>query len=203
MNFVGSGMLMQTELWNWLIIPLMIFCARILDVSIGTLRIILLARGNKLSILLGFVESFVWIVVISQVMQNLDNPASYLGWAAGYAAGTYVGILLESRLAIGTLLVRIITPNGSTSLIDSLAAAGYGITRVDAHGSKGDVQLIYTVIRRKYLQAVIDKIREIEPTAFVSVESIQSAELGTFPKPATPSMFPLGRLRYRQRMKRK
>ena len=203
MNLAGVTTLMQSGLWSWIVIPSMIFCARILDVSIGTVRIILLSRGNKLSVVLGFVESLVWIVVISQVMQNLANPASYVGWAAGFAAGTYVGILLESRLAIGTLLVRVITSTGSTALTDSLATEGYGVTSVDARGSKGDVQLIYTIIQRKHLQTVMDKIRAVEPTAFVSIEAIQSADLGVFPRSIAPRLFPSGSFRLRQRQKRK
>ena len=201
-NLAGAT-LMQSDVWAWVIIPLMIACARILDVSIGTVRIILLARGDKLSILLGFVESLVWIVVISGVMQNLGNPASYVGWAAGFAAGTFVGLQLESRLAIGTLLVRIITPNDSSALHDTLSAAGFGVTSVDAHGSKGNVQLIYTIIPRKHLQSVLDTIRAVEPTAFVSVDAVQSADMGIFPAPMTsrltfPSIF-----RHRQSQKRK
>jgi uncharacterized protein YebE (UPF0316 family) len=195
--------LTYSDLYVWLFIPAMIFCARILDVSIGTVRIILLARGNTLSVLLGFIESLVWIVVISQVMQNLENPASYVGWAAGFAAGTYVGILLEGRLAIGTLLVRVITPNGSLALTHQLANAGYGVTSVDAHGAKGEVQLIYTIIQRKHLQAVLDTIKSVEPKAFVSVEAIQSASLGVFPKPLAPRLIPFGISRQRQRQKRK
>ena len=192
-NLAGAT-LMQSDVWAWVIIPLMIACARILDVSIGTVRIILLARGDKLSILLGFVESLVWIVVISGVMQNLGNPASYVGWAAGFAAGTFVGLQLESRLAIGTLLVRIITPNDSSALHDTLSAAGFGVT---------SVQLIYTIIPRKHLQSVLDTIRAVEPTAFVSVDAVQSADMGIFPAPMTsrltfPSIF-----RHRQSQKRK
>lgn len=100
----------------WVIIPLLILLARVLDVSIGTLRIILLGKGyKKLAPMLGFVESFVWILAVSQIMQNLNNLYYYVAYAGGFATGTYLGMVLEEKLSLGYVIVRVITHKDATS----------------------------------------------------------------------------------------
>ena len=91
-----------------ILIPILIFVARIFDVSISTLRIILVNKGHSLlAPLLGFFEALIWVIVISQVMQNLDSPFNYFAYAAGFAAGTYVGIFMDKKLAMGTSLIKL------------------------------------------------------------------------------------------------
>lgn len=97
---------------TWIGLPLLIFFARVFDVSLGTLRIIFTARGRRyLAPLLGFVEVFIWIVIVSQITRGADNLAAYLAYAAGFAAGNYVGIWIDNRLAIGNLILRMILPD--------------------------------------------------------------------------------------------
>ncbi len=204
MQLFQSGIaLLFSNTWAWIAIPIMIFFARILDVSVGTVRVILLSKGNKVAVFLGFIESLVWILVISQIMQNLSNPISYLAWAAGYSAGTYAGILLEARLAIGTMLVRVITSNEADTLVLRLNTSGYGVTTVNAHGSKGQVKLIYTIVQRRHLEDVLRTIQDINPNAFISVEAVQSANMGVFPRTMSSKVLPFSRLRQRQKQKRK
>jgi uncharacterized protein YebE (UPF0316 family) len=128
-DLVGSG---AFNWYAWVILPLIIFIARIFDVTLGTLRIIFVSRGKRnLAPILGFFEVFIWIVVISQLVQNLESFTAYIGYAAGFAAGNYVGMWLEDKLALGTYILRMITSEDITELVSRLREAGYGVTRVE------------------------------------------------------------------------
>ena len=177
------------EVYAWVVLPILIFLARVTDVSLGTLRIIFIARGRrKLAPLLGFFEVLIWIVVVSQVMQNLHSPLSFIAYAAGFATGNYVGMRIEDKLAIGTLIVRVIVPQEASRLMTRLHEAGYGVTSIDAHGSTGEVTLVYTVVKRKDLYEVMTIIQDTYPKAFTSVEEVRSTREGIFP--ARASRFP-------------
>jgi uncharacterized protein YebE (UPF0316 family) len=155
-------------------LPLLVFCARILDVSIGTLRIIFVARSLKgWAALLGFFESLIWVLAISQVMQNLTNVLTYVAFALGFSAGNYVGVLIEERIALGSLIIRIITRKDAAELIGHLWQAGYGVTSLSARGETGPVQLIFTVCRRRNLQEVITLIKRFNPRAFYTIEDVR------------------------------
>jgi uncharacterized protein YebE (UPF0316 family) len=170
------------QVYAWVVLPILIFLARVTDVSLGTLRIIFVARGRrKLAPLLGFFEVLIWIVVVSQVIQNLHSPLAFVAYAAGFATGNYVGMWIEAKLAIGTLIVRVIVPQDAKQLIVRLHDAGYGVTSVDAHGTASDVTLIYTVVKRKDLYDVMDIIQDTHPNAFTSVEEVRSTQAGVFP----------------------
>jgi uncharacterized protein YebE (UPF0316 family) len=185
---------MQAVDWQaWVFLPLLIFLARLIDVSLGTLRIIFLSRGRKyLAPLLGFVEVLIWITVVSQVVGGAQNIVAYLAYAAGFAVGNYAGMLIEEKLAIGTLVVRVILPQEETELIERLRMEGYGATYVDGHGAGGPVMLIYTVVPRKDLSRVVDLVQDVHPKAFFTVEELRSAQQGIFP--ARSSSSPLDRL---------
>lgn len=171
--------------YAWVILPLIIFVARIFDVTLGTLRIIFVSRGKRnLAPLLGFFEVLIWIVVISQLVQNLEAFTAYIGYAAGFAAGNYVGMWLEDKLALGTYMMRMITSDDVSGIISRLREAGYGVTRVEGEGSKGSVNLIYTVVKRRNVEQVLAIIHELKPNAFVSMEEIRSTEKGVFPMAA-------------------
>jgi uncharacterized protein YebE (UPF0316 family) len=171
------------DLFIWVVMPIFIFLARVLDVTLGTLRIIYLSRGKRyIAPALGFFEVFIWIVAVSSLVQNMSNIAGFLSYAAGFAAGNYIGLLIENKLAIGTLSVRIITVKESDLMVKTLHHCGYGVTAIDAKGSTGKVKVIYTIIKRKDLQDVIDIIKSLNPKAFFSVEEIRTASEGIFPQ---------------------
>lgn len=170
------------DLYSYVYLPLLVFVARFVDVTLMTLRIIFVSRGKKnLAPLLGFVEVFIWIAVVTQIVRGANNIVAYLAYAGGFALGNYVGILIENKLAIGTLVVRVIVGKNAQTLTDELHAAGYGVTSVDGEGFMGPVKLIYTVIKRKDLVEVQRIIHENAPGAFVTVEEISQAEMGVFP----------------------
>src|SRR5210317_650528 len=159
-----------------LIILLAIFCARVIDVSIGTMRIIFLTRGLKtLSALIGFFESLIWIIAISQVMNNVNSWAAYLAFAGGFAGGNVVGIWLEEKIAMGTLVVRIITQRNASALVEAIRLADFNVTNIDAEGEQGQVMVLFTIVRRKQLPAVIALIRQYNPNAIYTVEYVRFA----------------------------
>ncbi len=160
---------------TYFIIPLFIFLARILDVSLGTIRIIFVSKGLKrIAPLIGFVEILIWIIAISEIMRNLNNWVCYVAYAGGFAAGNFVGMLIEERLAIGVELVRIITKKQATELRDVLKDMGYGVTFVKARGIEGEVAVLYTVVRRNQIKEVITIIKKLNPNAFYTIEDIRS-----------------------------
>ncbi|MFO7862392.1 MAG: DUF2179 domain-containing protein [Salinivirgaceae bacterium] len=168
--------------YAYVILPLLIFVARILDVSIGTIRIIIVSRGNRtLAPLLGFVEVLIWIIAIGEIMQNLDNWVCYIAYALGFASGNYIGMLIEEKLAIGTLVFRIITQKDTAELVDALYKEGYGVTEIDAKGKFSKVNVIYIILKRKNLHKVQSIIQQHNPTAFYTVEDIRKAQYGVFP----------------------
>jgi uncharacterized protein YebE (UPF0316 family) len=183
-----------SESLTWIILPLFIFLARMIDVTLGTMRIIFLSRGaRKLAPVLGFFEVFIWIVAVSQLVNNMSNIAGFLAYASGFAAGNYLGMVIEGRLAIGTLVVRVVTQKEGSELVDRLHEEGFGVTVMEGRGITGPVREIFTIIKRKDLGAVTAIIHELNPKAFYSVEEIRSAREGIFPQEHSQSK---GVLRY-------
>jgi len=173
---------LDSSLFNYLILPLLIFFSRVGDVTIGTLRIIFVSKGKKyLAPVLGFFEVLIWILAISRIIQNLDNYVNYFAYAGGFAAGNYVGMLLEEKIAMGVMVVRVITQKPADLLIEKLIGMGCGITSIDARGTKEDVHVIFSVIHRSELKTVIDIIKKYNPRAFYSVEDVRYVNEGVFP----------------------
>lgn len=191
---------MNSEIFQWVILPLLIFMARILDVSLGTIRIVFVSRGIKsLAPLIGFVEVLIWLLAINQVMGNLTNVVCYLAYAGGFATGTFVGMYVEEKLAVGVRLVRVITHKDASDLLAALRAENYGITSVDAQGATGPVKVIYTVVRRGDLPDILSIVEKFNPSAFYSIEDVRFASEGVFPHRAVRRrgglLRPLGYLR--------
>lgn len=170
-------------------LPLLIFFAELTVVTISTVRIIFVSRGHKfLAPILGFFEITIWLFAIGQIMQNLSDLGCYIGFAGGFTVGNFLGILLEQRLAIGSLVVRTITAREARPLVEDLRSAGYGVTSLDGQGAAGPVQVILTVVKRKHLAEVAGIIQHFDPRAFYSVDELQSARQGVFPETGTAAM---------------
>lgn len=165
---------MSQEIYTYFLIPLLITFARIVDVSLGTVRVILVTKGSKLAApLLGFFEVIIWLLAIGQVMQNLTTFTNYIAYGLGFALGNYFGIIIEQKLALGIVAVRIITQFDASNLINHLKEMNYGITVLDAEGSNGPVSVIFTIIKRSNLTEIIPEIKKFNPNAFYSVEDIR------------------------------
>lgn len=172
----------SVELYTWLVIPLLIFLARIVDVSIGTIRILFISRGKKyLAPIMGFFEVLVWLLAIGQIMRNLTNVLCYLAYAGGFATGTYVGLWIEEKLAVGLLMVRVVTHKDASFLIEHLRKEAFGVTHVAARGMTGKVRIVFTIIKRGDLSRVINIIRKFNPNAFYSTEDVRSVSKEVFP----------------------
>jgi uncharacterized protein YebE (UPF0316 family) len=178
--------LINSDLFRWGILPVLIFIARTLDVTLGTLRNVFISKGFRNIVpMIGFFEVMIWLISIRQVMQHLDNPLCYIGFAGGFAMGTYVGLRIESTLALGLQVLRIITPVNWQPLVDSLQKLNLGVTVIDGHGAKGPVKIIFTIVKRKDIGTVRELIRIMNPQAFYSIEDIRVANQGVFPQKGT------------------
>lgn len=167
-DFMGS------ELAGILLLSAFIFVARVLDVALGTLRIIFIAKGFKWIVpLIGFVEILVWIIAIGEIMENLDNWIYYIAYAGGFATGNFIGMVIEERLAIGYEMVRVITKRDAHDLIERIGEKKFGMTHVRAHGSKGKVAVLYIIVKRTDLECLINIIKSYNPKAFYTVEEIR------------------------------
>ena len=172
----------DTSFFTYLLLPFLIFVARILDVTIGTIRIVMVSKGQKYwAPLLGFFEILIWLLAISRIFENLDNWACYFAYAAGFATGNYIGLIIEERLAMGIVKIQIITRRNASELIQNLKNAGYGITHHDAKGGSENVSIIYSIIKRNEIQKVENLVKSTNPKAFYSIEDVKSVSHGVFP----------------------
>ncbi|HZK25950.1 MAG TPA: DUF2179 domain-containing protein [Thermoclostridium sp.] len=177
---------MSSDLFSWAILPLLIVLARIIDVTLGTLRIIFVSRGDRtIAPILGFFETLIWIVVISQLMQNLNNPLTYFAYALGFALGNYIGIRAEDKLAMGHLVVRLFVTKGEDELMKKIIDAGFGVTAIKGKGATNEVTVLYSLIKRKSVDSFLEIINVSEEKIFYSVESAKEAHLGIYPLSAS------------------
>ena len=161
-------------LFDYLIMPLLIFMARVADVSINTLRFMFMMNGKKNIVpILGFFEALIWLLAIGQIFQNIDNPLSYLAYAGGFAMGNYVGMTIDEKLALGRVLVRVITPNPLPILLEFMKEKNYRFTSVDAEGRYGKVNLLFTVMKRDQLPEFISRVKQMDEMAFYTIESVK------------------------------
>lgn len=173
--------LMENPIFALVILPILIFSARIGDVTIGTIRIVFVSQGKKfLAPILGFFEIIIWLLAIGQIFNNLTNIIYYIAYAGGFAMGNYVGLIVENKISLGYLSLRLILSDNTERLIKSLKDQGYGMISITTEGSNGDVNLIILVIKRKNKLKVLNIIREIAPDAFISIEQVQSVKGGIF-----------------------
>jgi uncharacterized protein YebE (UPF0316 family) len=167
--------------FSYVLLPLLIFIARIGDVSINTIRIIYVLGGRRVTAtLLGFFESFIWLMAIRQIFEHLDNWICYIAYPAGFASGIFVGMIIEERIAYGKVIVRIITRKDVSALIIYLNENQFRYTKVDAQGPDGPENLVFAVLERDRLEQLLYTLKDILPTAFYTVEKVNRAtEVGT------------------------
>jgi uncharacterized protein YebE (UPF0316 family) len=172
----------DSTFFTYIFLPALIFLSRILDVTIGTIRIVMVSKGQKLwAPVLGFFEVLIWLIAISKIFQNLDNIMCYIAYASGFAFGNYVGLRIEEKLALGIVKIQIITRKQANILIENLTNAGYGITHHEAMGSTENVSIIYSIIKRSEIDKVEEIVKSTNPKAFYSVEDVKFVNKGVFP----------------------
>jgi len=168
------------ETTGLLLTALGIFALRILDVSIGTLRITYLVRGQRLIAGgLSFFESLVWLTAAAQVITSLDAPIKFVAYAAGYATGTVLGVSIERWIAAGNTLLRVVTPVSSAAVDVPLRNAGFYVTSLNAQGRDGDVRVLFTVLPRRKVPDALRIVRATSPNAYVTLEATTPARAST------------------------
>ncbi|PLW94129.1 MAG: hypothetical protein C0592_03830 [Marinilabiliales bacterium] len=169
--------------WNeFVILPLLIFLARIADQTVGSLRLIFLARGFKLwAPIMGFFEVTIWLLAAGQIINDLSNWIAIFAYGAGFAVGNYLGMRIDEKLSMGTVVIRLIPKKDTAELAEYLSAHNFGLTSIDASGSKGDpVKILLSIIKRKDLPSFIDAVNQYNPGAFYTIEDIRAVSDGVF-----------------------
>jgi uncharacterized protein YebE (UPF0316 family) len=163
---------------------LLIYFLRVIDVSIGTMRMLYTVQGRRYrSAALALLESGNFIFALSRVMKDVDKPWNMLGYAMGFATGNFMGITIERFIASGTILVRIVAKNAI--LLAGLRQSGFGVTMMAGEGMQGDVILLFVVAPRKRQRELLELIEKLDPEAFVTIDSVHHA-LGGYLTLGTP-----------------
>lgn len=169
-----NNMGFSTDMFRYVILPLLIFTARVCDVSLSTIRIIFVMNGKRnIAPILGFFEAFIWLLAVGQIISQVDNIFAYLAYAGGFATGTFVGMYLEERLAVGMAVLRLITKEVNEGMLEFLHTNQFSYSLVDGVGRSGKVNVVFFVVKRENLERLIDGINEHHPNAFYTIENIR------------------------------
>ena len=170
------------ELYAWVILPLLIFLARVCDVTMETVRIVFISKGIRvLAAVIAFFEIVIWLLAVEVVMKDLANIANFLAYALGFAMGTYVGLVFEEKLSLGMVILRIVTADDSRdAIVSALQEENHGVTCIEAEGSRGSVTMILSLVNRSEISFITDRIDRINPRAFFSIEDVRYVNEGVF-----------------------
>jgi uncharacterized protein YebE (UPF0316 family) len=171
-DFIES--ILASDVFKLIFIPLLIFAAKVVDVSLSTLGLIFTARGfKKLSAITSFVEITVYLLAISTILAHLDEVRYFLAYAGGYAVGTYAGMWIEEKLSIGFFNIRVISKKNPERFLIKLRRLGYKPTFYRAHSSSHLVHVVHIVVKRKALGVMMSLITKFDKSAFYSIEDIR------------------------------
>ncbi len=159
--------------------PLVIFGLRVCDVSLATVRMLLSVRGIKYAApVIGFFEVLIWITAVGTAIQHLDSPLHLMGYAAGFATGTLVGLLIEERMALGMAAIRVVSRHGGVELAEAMRELGFGVTEYAGQGREGGVEVVDAVVRRRDLPSAMETIDFWDPEAFVTIQEPRAIRRG-------------------------
>ncbi len=165
----------ESFLFVYILLPLLIFIARIVDVAVGVLRILFATKGLKLqAFICGFFESLIWLIAISQIIKRLDNIFCVIAFPLGFAAGTAVGIFFEKKISLGYVMMRVVFQKDSEQSIKRLRKRDFRVTAINAEGLNGPVKIIFSVIKRKRVNEFIKVVKMKNPAAFYTIEDVRS-----------------------------
>lgn len=166
-------------------IPLLIFAARVCDVSVGTMRVMLVVQGKRYAAAcLGVVEVTIWVLAVREALLHLPNPFAIIAYAGGFATGTLIGMTIEDKLAFGYRAVRVINPEADTDLARTLREEGYRATKLTGYGRDGPVDVVFLVVRRRGVRELLQRLSEAAPRAFVTIERVEQPHGGGFERRA-------------------
>lgn len=160
-----------------------IFLAETCVVTLSTVRTILISRHQRvLAPLLGLVEISLWLLAIGQVMQNLHSPVYFLAFVAGFGTGNYLGVCVENWMALGYVVVQIVTRKDATALVQAFREARFGVTRLSGQGVTGPVHILFSVVPRSRLPQVSQLVEQQDPEAFYLVDELRTIRRGFIPQ---------------------
>jgi len=157
----------------------LIFLLRVSDMTLDTLRVLVVMRGKKgYAWILGFFQAAIFVLAITSVLSNLDNPLNIIGYAAGFGTGNVVGMLIEERLAIGHILLSIVSPRRGSAIAELLREEGYAVTEISGRGKDGMVTLLNCSVLRKNVDRVRKLVNQVDPDAFITAEDVRPVRRG-------------------------
>jgi uncharacterized protein YebE (UPF0316 family) len=161
------------------VLPVFIFLLRVVGIGLDTLRLLFMIRGRKLFVwFIGFVETALWVLVISQVLSNLDNLWNMLAYAGGFATGNIVGMVVEQRMALGHVQLLAVSVGRGGAILEAIRELGHAATEIPARGKDGTVSLIQCSVLRRDVDVLSDTIMEIDPEVFLTVGEIKALHRG-------------------------
>ncbi|MGW8225437.1 MAG: DUF2179 domain-containing protein [Anaerolineales bacterium] len=158
---------------------LIIFILRMVDVTFATMRVFMMVRGRKaLAWFFGFIQSLIYVLIISSILADLGNWTKILGYALGFATGLVVGMTIENRLALGYTNLQIVSPQRGLEIANGLRDEGYAVTEVAAQGKDGAVEILHCSVLRKEEGKLYSRLLEIDPSAFVTAKNVYRVQHG-------------------------
>lgn len=158
---------------------LLIFSARILDVSIQVVRTLLMVRGKKYqAAALGVVEVFVYISVLTKIVSQLNNIGNLIAYCLGFGTGQIVGIFIEQKMALGNVTVQVIIKEDESKLVQILRDDGFGVTVIQGYGKDGVKHILNIALKRSMLSKLTQKIEEFDREAFITIMDTKSIHGG-------------------------
>jgi uncharacterized protein YebE (UPF0316 family) len=162
----------------WLFAGL-IFVLRVMDMSLDTLRVLVVMRGRKsIAWVLGFFQALIFVLAISSVLKDLQNVLNVIAYAAGFATGNVVGMWIEERLAIGHIHLNVVSSHLGTAITEKLRLEGYAVTEIPARGKDGMVTLLNISVQRRSVDAVHRLVNQVDPSAFITAEDVRPVRHG-------------------------
>ncbi len=157
----------------------LIFLLRVSDMTLDTLRVLVVMRGKKtIAWFLGFFQALIFVLAISSVLRDLDNPVNIIGYAAGFATGNVVGMFIEEKLAIGHIHISIISPGRGSAIAEHLRLQGYAVTEIPARGKDGMVTILNCDVLRRQVDQVRKLVNDIDAQAFITAEDMRPVRRG-------------------------
>lgn len=161
---------------------LIIFLARVTDVTLSTIRMLMVMQGRKTqAAIIGFFEICIYVTALSKVVNSLDNIGNLFAYAFGFACGTYVGMTIENRIALGNLSAQVVLKgDNNVELVGALRESGFGVTVLEGQGREGNRKVLHLVINRKDLDKFKNIVYAYDDEAFITVSSIDPISGGYF-----------------------
>ncbi|MCD6576665.1 MAG: DUF2179 domain-containing protein [Anaerolineaceae bacterium] len=166
-----NAILSSTNVW---LIAFGIFILRVLNMTIDTIRMLMVVRGMRtVTWILGVLQTALFIIVFGSVINDMNNLLNIAAYSVGFGTGNVIGMMLEKRLAIGYTNITIISSLRGQEIAEKLRTSGHAVTEIPARGKDGTVEILECSVQRKLAQEVQNIALEIDPKVFITSRDIQ------------------------------